>query len=155
MKMDNIVRNLRVLWRADSIIAETKLRQFAARSGLLAVAALITVFGLIMLDMAVYFALDPIWGRVWAALVVGIANIILAAVLVFAALRIQPGREIELAGEIHQVAIDALAAEAKSAEAEIANLTRLVKHPFDSALPGLIVPLASIVMKALRKTEKK
>jgi hypothetical protein len=47
----------------------------------MAVAALIGIFGLAMLDLAVYFELEPKLGRVGAAAIVGFGDLILAAIL--------------------------------------------------------------------------
>jgi hypothetical protein len=155
MKSDSIIRNLRVFLRAQSIILEIKLQHFAARSGLMALAALIAVFGLAMLDLAAYFALEPVWGRVWAATSIGIGDLILAVLLFALAGRLKPGRDLELAQEIQKSAVDALTNDAKTLESEILGLTRLVKNPLDGAFSGLIMPLASIVLKALKPSDKK
>jgi len=151
MNTDSIMRNLRVLLRAQSIIAEIKINHLAARTGVMAVAALIGVFGLAMLDLAVYFSLEPEWGRVGAAAAVGIGDVILAVVLFMIASRLKPGRDLELAQEIQKSALDALANDARAVEAEIRGLTRIVRNPLDAAVPGLIMPLASMLIKALRK----
>jgi len=148
---DKIIRDLRVLLRAQAVIAEIKLNHLAARSGLMAVAALIGIFGLAMLDLAVYFHLEPQMGRVGAAAVVGIGDLVLAAILFFIAARVKPGRDLELAQEIQKSAIDALASDAREVEADIRGITNMVRHPLDSAVPGLIMPLASMLIKALRK----
>jgi len=148
---DKIIRDLRVLLRAQSVITEIKLNHLAARSGLMAVAALIGIFGLAMLDLAVYFELEPKMGRVGAAAIVGIGDLILAAILLVIAARVKPGRDLELAQEIQKSALDALAADAREIEADIRGLTRIVRNPLDAAVPGLIMPLASMLIKALRK----
>lgn len=151
MNTDKIIRDLRVLLRAQSVITEIRLNHLAARSGLMAVAALIAIFGMAMLDLAVYFELEPKLGRVGAAAIVGFGDLILAAILFVIAARVKPGRDLELAHEIQKSAIDALAADAREIESDIRGLTSFVRHPLDSALPGLIMPLASMLIKTLRK----
>ena len=151
MNSDKIIRDLRVLIRAQSVIAEIKLNHLAARSGLMAVAALIGIFGLAMLDLAVYFELEPRMGRVGAAAIVGVGDLILAAILFVVASRVKPGRDLELAHEIQKSAINALASDAREIESDIRGITNMVRHPLDSAVPGLIMPLASMLIKALRK----
>jgi hypothetical protein len=148
---DKIIRDLRVLFRSQSVITEIKLNHLAARSGLMAVAALIAIFGLAMLDLAVYFQLEPNLGRVGAAALVGVGDLILAAILFIVAARAKPGRDLELAQEIQKSALDALAGDAREIEADIRGLTNIVRNPLDSALPSLIIPLASTLIKALRK----
>ena len=151
MNTDKIIRDLRVMLRAQSVITEIKLNHLAARTGLMAVAALIGIFGLAMLDLAVYFELEPKLGRVGAAAIVGFGDLILAAILFFVAARVKPGRDLELAQEIQKSALDALAADAREIEADIRGLTRIMRHPLDAAVAGLIIPLASMLIKALRK----
>jgi hypothetical protein len=54
---ENVVKNLRVLWRADRIIADIRMRHMLVGLGLRAFAALIAAFGLLMLELSAYFAL--------------------------------------------------------------------------------------------------
>ena len=56
MNTDNVVKHLRALWRTDRIIADIRLRQMLTSLGLRAFAALIAAFGLLMLELAAYFA---------------------------------------------------------------------------------------------------
>ncbi len=49
MNSENIVKNLRLLWRTDRIIAEMRLRHMLVSLGLRAFAALIAAFGLLIL----------------------------------------------------------------------------------------------------------
>ena len=134
MKIDSIVANLRALLRANSIIADIHARHLVARTSLTGFAALIGAFGLLML---------------------GLANCVIALVLVFVASHIKPGRDLELAREVHRTAMDALVADGRAVETEIADLKQAFRHPLDSVLPSLIVPLASIIIKIIaKKTDK-
>lgn len=151
--MDRFVQNLRVLWRVDSAIADIRMRHALARSGLNAVAALIAVFGLLMLELSAYFILLEIWNAAPSALVLGLINFAVAAVIFLIAARRQPGRELELANEIHKTAMDALQADARLLQAEVASLGRVLKNPLDTALPALVVPLASLLLRTLRKSK--
>jgi hypothetical protein len=155
MKIDSLVANLRAILRANSIIADIHARHLVARSSLTGFAALIGGFGLLMLGLAAYLALERVLGPIWAAASVGLANCVIALVLVVIASRIRPGRDLELAREIHRTAMDALMADGRAIESEIAGFKQAFHHPFDSALPGLIVPLATFLIKIIqKKTEK-
>lgn len=154
MKIDSISRNFRVLWRADSIIADIRTRHILARSGLRGLAALIAVFGLLMLGVAAYFALDQLWGPIWAAAAVGLGDLLVAMVLLVIAARLKPGRDLELALELHKSAIEALLVDGRTVEAELTNFTAAFRHPLDSALPGLIGPLAGLLLKILKRPDK-
>ena len=65
--MDGLVRNLRVLWRAESIIAEIQLRRALTRSGLRGLAVLLAGFAFLMLNLAGFFVLERIWDPAWAS----------------------------------------------------------------------------------------
>jgi hypothetical protein len=151
MKIDSIVANLRALLRANSIIADIHARHLVARTSLTGFAALIGAFGLLMFGLAGYFALERILGPVWAAASVGLANCVIALVLVFVASHIKPARDLELAREVHRTAMDALLADGRAVETEIADFKQTFRHPLDSVLPSLIVPLASIIIKIIQK----
>jgi hypothetical protein len=150
MKVDSIVANLRALMRANSIIADIHARHLVARSSLTAFAALIAAFGLLMLGVAGYFALERILGPVWAAASVGLANCVIALVLVLIASRITPGRDLELAREVHRTAIEALITDGRALESEVASFKETFRHPLDSVLPGLIIPLATMLIKIIQ-----
>ena len=147
MNSENIVRNLRLLWRADRIIAEMRLRHMLVGFGLLAFAALISAFGLLMFEMAAYFALVNMVSAVVAAAILGAVNLVIALILVVLASRRSLGQELTLANEIHDTAIEALQLEAKAVQSQI---NRLLHHPLEGALP-LIVPLITAAISHLRK----
>lgn len=152
--MDRFINNLRVLWRADSAIADIRLRHALARSGFNAAAALIAVFGLLMLELAAYFALLEVLGLIASAVTLGVINFAVAGVLFLIASRHKPGRELELANEIHNSAIQSLQADARLLQSEWTAFGNAVRHPMDSALgalPTLIVPLAGVLLNALKK----
>ena len=100
MRTDSIMANLRALMRAHSIVAEIRARHFVTRSGITAFAALIAVFGFVMLGLAAFFALEAVWGPIWAAATVGIVSCAIALALIIIAGRIAPGRDLELAREV-------------------------------------------------------
>jgi hypothetical protein len=163
--LDNLVRNLRVLWRAESIIADIRFRQLVTRSSLRGIAILLGVFAYLMGNLAVFFALQQIWSSVWAAAAIAAANILLAIILIAIAERARPGREMDLALEVRNMAIDALEADAQVIQDELSELrdevrgmkqalVGFVRHPLDTVLPGMLVPLAGAVIKGLKKSDK-
>jgi hypothetical protein len=72
--IENMIRNFRALWRAESIIADLHFRQLLSRLMLKAFAGLIAVFGLLMLNVSAFFAasgrqhLSPFSISLWLAL---------------------------------------------------------------------------------------
>lgn len=147
MNTDNVVKHLRALWRTDRIIADIRLRQMLTSLGLRAFAALIAAFGLLMLELAAYFALIQIWSAIVAAAILGVVNFAIAAALFAIAARPPSGRDLELASEIHGSSVEALQMEARALQAE---LTAIARHPLNNMLP-LLVPLIAIIVKNLRK----
>ena len=119
MSTENVVKALRALWRTDRIIADIRLKHLLVSLGLRAFAALIAAFGLLMLELAAYFALVQIWSAISAAAVLGLVNFVIAAVLFVLAGRPPSGRELELASEIHGSAVDTLQIEARAAQAQV------------------------------------
>ncbi len=156
MHIESTVRNLRVALRANSIIAGLYGRQLAARSGLTAFAGLIGAFGLLMLDVAAFFALEAVWGPVWSAASVGVFNILLALILIFIAGRVKPGRELDLAAEVRDAAVDTVVADLHGIEADLAALAHAIRHPLNSTvIAGLATPLVAMLLKAVRGEEGK
>ena len=149
MNSENVVKNLRALWRSDRIIAEIRMRHMLIGLGLRAFAALIAAFGLLMLELSAYFALVQIWSAISAAAILGGVNFAIAAILFVVAGRAPAGREIELATEIHGSAIEALQNEARDAQSQFAGM---VQHPLNSVLPLILVPLITIIVKSLKKS---
>ncbi len=148
MNTENVVKNLRVLWRTDSIIADIRMRHLLVGLGLRALAALIAAFGLLMLELSAYFALVQIWSAISAAAILGAVNFMIAAILFAIAARPPSGRELELANEIHDSSVDALQLEARALQSQLSGM---IHHPLNGILPLLIVPLLTIIIKSLKK----
>jgi hypothetical protein len=145
---ENVVKHLRVLWRTDRIIADLRMRHLLVGLGLRAFAALIAAFGLLMLELAAYFALVQYWNAISAAAILGVVNFIIAAILFAIAAKPPTGRELELATEIHSSAVDALQLEARLLQSQVSGA---IHHPLNGILPLLIVPLITIIIKSLKK----
>jgi len=159
--IDNLARDLQILWKADSLIGKIWLDVMARRFGLYAVAALIAVFGLGMANVAGFYALQQAWGPVWAAAIVAVADFVLAIVVLLLGRNAAPGPEIELAFDVRKMAITSLQTDVqdlrRSADAlgqEIRRITDTVAgfihHPLDAATEKLLVPLALSIVRSLR-----
>jgi hypothetical protein len=145
---ENVVKNLRVLWRTDRIIADIRMRHMLVSLGLRAFAALIAAFSLLMLELSAYFALVQVWNAISAAAILGAVNFLIAAILFVIAGRPPSGRELEFANEIHGSSVDALQLEARALQSQVSGM---IHHPLNGILPLLIVPLMTIIIKSLKK----
>src|SRR3954469_23463355 len=148
MNPETVLKNLRVLWRTDRIIAEIRMRHMLVGLGLKAFAALIAAFGLLMLELAAYFALVQVWSAIASAAVLGAVNFAIAGIVLVIASRPVAGRDLDLAGEIHGSAVDALQTEARALQSQVSGV---VHHPLNGVLPMLLAPLITIIVKSLRK----
>jgi hypothetical protein len=142
--------NLRALWRADRIIAEIRMRHLLVGFGLRAFALVIAAFGLLMLELAAYFALVQVWSAIVAAAALGAINFVLAAAIFVFAGRQPSGREFELANEVHGRALDALQSDLRGLQTQF---TETLHNPLNSVLPTLIVPLVTIAIRSLRRAK--
>ena len=57
--IETLIKNVHGLWRAESTIADLRFRQLLTGAMLKSFAGLIAVFGLLMLDLTAFFALEP------------------------------------------------------------------------------------------------
>ena len=147
MNIESILTNLRVLWRTDRIIADIRMRHLLVGLGLKALAALIAGFGLMMLELAAYFALVQVWSAITAAAILGAIDLAIAAVLFVLATRPPAGRELALATEIHDTSVEALQVEARVLQSQLSGM---IQHPLNGVLPSLIVPLITVIIRSLK-----
>jgi len=159
--LDDLVRDLQVLWKADSLIGRIWLNVMARRLALFVFAALIAVFGLGMANVSGFYALQASLGFVWAAAVVAIVDFILAAIVLAFASRVQPGSEIELAHEVRKMAIASLQSDSADIKLAVDSLRQdirqtkdsiagFVHDPLSGAAERLLVPAALSLLKGLR-----
>jgi hypothetical protein len=159
--IDNPFRHLQLLQKADFLVAKIWLNHLVRRGGLFAFAGLIAVFGLGMANVAGFYALQAPIGAVWAATIVALIDFVIAAVVLLAASKSQPGPEIDLAFEARQMAIEAVQADTHDVKLALdslgqevrnvkASITQIAEHPLDIAAQKLLVPAALSIMRGVR-----
>jgi hypothetical protein len=159
--LDTIVRDLQLLWKADSLIGRIWLNVMARRFGLFALAGLIAVFGLGMANVAGFYGLEEFRGPVWAAAIVAIADLFIALIVALLARSVQPGPEIELAFEVRKMALTAVQSDARDLKvtADVLGqqirqtrdtIAGYVQHPLTAATEHLLVPAIVQVLRGLR-----
>ena len=148
-----------MFWRSERLLAEYQLNQGTQRIQLNALAALVAVFGLVMLSLAAFFALAPYWGQALAALTVAGADLLLAVVLTLYARSLRPTPEVEMVREVRNMALSDIEEDIALVEAEIVamkdGIHKFMHHPVDMLLPDVIGPLLSAVVKGLGSAKKK
>ena len=163
--IDNVVRNIQVLWKADTLIGKMWAEVLARRAGLLAFAALISVFGLGMANVSGWYALQPTVGPVWSAAIVAVTDFALGLIVLLVARRSGPGREMELALQVRNMAVAAIQADAGDLRASLdafarelrdakQTITGLARNPLDVAAQKLLIPVALSIIRGLRSKKQ-
>lgn len=159
--IDNLVRDLQVLRKADILIGKIWLSVMARRFGLLAFAGLIAAFGLAMANVAGFYGLQPPIGAVWAAAAVAAADLAIAGIVMLLARSCEPGPELQVALEVRGMAVEAIQADASHLKAVLDGLGQeirdakqtlvgLIHNPFDVAAQKLLIPAAISFIRGLK-----
>ena len=133
--MDETLLKIRVLTRAELTLAKANARRMAARSRLYAIAVGMILLTVVMINIAAYEYLSTLEGEANAALLVALANAVLASVIIFIASRIKPGPEEEMVKEIRELALTELSADAdgiKQSFAQISSDIERIRSGFSS-----------------------
>jgi len=137
--MDVLIVKLRLLAKAEAILARLHLRRAVRQASFILVAALFGLLALAMLNVALYLFLAPRIDPALAALTVAGLDLLVAAVLVIAATRLDLGPEAEAAASLRELASNELAADAERMRAHIDDLGQDIKR-IRSAVTGLTQP---------------
>jgi hypothetical protein len=153
--MNRISRNISIALRAERLIAQRHMAVLRNQTGLLAAAGLVAGIGLIMVNVAAYFTLSTSLSPQWAALLVAVANFLLAVLLAMSANRMSADEDVQGATEMRDMAIEDLEAEIMSGVTEVkeiaTDIRQMVKNPLGTMLPGMIGPLAEALLKSGKK----
>jgi len=156
--MEHLVRSVKVAWRSERLLRQNEFRLVSQKVQFNALAGLVAVFGLVMLSLAVFFALVPYWGNALAALAVGSADLVLAGLLVAYSGSLKPAAELEMVKEMRDIALNDIEEEIALAEAELVSLKdelhRFIRNPMDALLPSVLGPLLGAVTRSLRSEKK-
>ena len=159
--IDNLIRDLQVLRKADFLIGKIWVGVLARRFGLFAFAGLIAVFGLGMANVAGFYALQVSAGPIWGAAIVAVVDLVIAAIVLQVAANARPGPEIELAFDVRKMAIDAIQGDTRDLKLTVdalgqeirevkANIVGFAHNPLDVAAQKLLVPAALSIIKGMR-----
>ena len=149
--LQRIFRHARDLWRVEGTIAHARFGLTMRRSVLYALAGLIAVFGLGMLNVAAFFAFQSSWGPVWAAVAAALGDFVVAAIVATIALTAKPGPHLNAALEMRQSALDGIDAEIAALQHPLAWLSGSARNSIDAALPAILMPLVTAIVRGLRR----
>jgi hypothetical protein len=149
--LQRIFRHLRDLWRVEGTIAHARFGLTMRRSVLYGLAGLIAVFGLAMLNVAAFFGFQTAWGPVWAAIAAACGDFVVAAIVAAIALTTKPGAHLDAALEMRQSALDGIDAEIATLQHPLAWLSRGAHHSIDAALPAILIPLVTAILRGMRR----
>jgi Putative Actinobacterial Holin-X, holin superfamily III len=153
--MNRISRNISIALRAERLIARRHMAVLRNQTGLLAAAGLVAGIGLIMVNVAAYFALSVSLSPHWAALIVAGVNFVIAVLLAISAKNMSADEDVQGAGEVRDMAIEDLEAEFMSAVADVkdvaADVRQMVRNPLGTVLPAMVGPLAEALLKSGKK----
>ena len=156
--MEHIVRSLKTVWRTERILGKNEFRLMVKKLQLNLLAGVVALFGLVMLSLALFFTLAPLWGQAFAALAVGGLELVIAVVLISYSGSLSSPVEMEMVREMRDMALQDVEEEVALAQAELVSLKqelhRFIRNPVDSLLPSLIGPLLSAVTRALGANKK-
>jgi hypothetical protein len=157
--MEHLARSLKVVWRSERLLIANEFRLTMQKMQLSALAGLVGILGLVMINLAGFFALVPDMGQSLAALCVGAVDLVLAILLIFRSGSLKPAPEVELIKEVRAMAFDDVEEELSLAEAEVKALKHevqaFVRNPLDRLLPAAIEPLLEAVFRGMAARRKK
>jgi len=159
--IDNLVQNLHLLQKADSLVGKLWFDGTARRLARFLFAGLITIFGLAMTNVAGFYALQTSNGPVWAAAIVALADFVLAAIVIWFANSSELDTQMEAALMLRKTSVDAVKADARDFKGTIdalgqdirdakATIAGIVQNPLDAAAQTLLIPAAISIVKGLR-----
>jgi hypothetical protein len=156
--MEHLARSLKMVWRSERLLLKNDFRLTLQKIQLSALAGLVGILGLVMVNLAVFFALTPHMGQSLAALCVGGIDLVLAFLLIVRAGSLKPAPEIEMVKEMRAMAFADVEEELSLAEAEVIALKNevheFVRNPLDTLVPGAIVGLLEAVVRSVAARKK-
>lgn len=159
--IDEFVRELRLLQKADTVIMRIWFKLVLRRFSLFALASLVAVFGLAMTNVAGLYALQASVGPVWAAVLMAVGDFVIAAIIMLLGANLQPGSEIESAFDIRKMALESMESEAHDLKAAIDGFGQQIQeikdtiagvanNPLDAAVQTFLIPAATSLLRGLR-----
>lgn len=151
MNIQALIRYGRLYLRSEALVAEIRLRLLARKAALMAFCMAVSLFGIGMLNIAAFQALELLWGPVWTALTIAAVDFALAAMAFLLALMLKPGENLMLAQEVRQTALDAAEREITAVQAApLSNIGGLLSGGLEANAARLLLASISGIARSLR-----
>ena len=156
--MSDAMMKMQVLTRAELALAQIRLQRSLRQAAWLAMAGLVGLVSLAMMDVAIYHALTPWRGPAIAALSIAVMNGVLAIIFVAVA-RILAANvsEERLAKQMRDLAAAEVNNDVEQVRAELAEVSQAARKVRSglSAVSTVPFELGSLVLANLLKSRKK
>lgn len=154
--MNRLSRNLTTIYRTERLITRRRLAVVQQQTVMMALAGIAALAGLVLLNIALFFALQTWMSSAWSAAILSLGNLVLAGLLVMAAKHTNVEDEIAPAVEVRDMAIADIEDELEDMATEAREVVQAVKNigsnPL-SSLPALLVPLLTAILKSREHKE--
>jgi hypothetical protein len=137
--MNALIAKVRILAKAETIVARVHVRRIVQQTGLFVAAALFGLLALAMLNVALYLYLANRFNPALAALAVAGTDLALAMIAVVVAGRLELDPEVKAAESLRDLASSELSAEADRLRTKLADLGRDIEH-IRAAVTGIAQP---------------
>ena len=162
---ETLLRNLRVIVRSEKILARAQIQMASRRVVLAVVAGIAALFALGLFNTAAFFALELEFNPAISALILALANLVIAGIVVLIAVNLKPGRDAEMASDFRDMAVAEIEQQVSSVEDNIrqigADITDiggtamgLVRSPSQLIAPGVAIAAITAITKLLRSSKK-
>ena len=111
--MEDTILKVRALFKAQSALTRIELRAKATQAVYVSVALVFGLLALGMINVGAFLGLSTYVGGTWAALILGVFDAILAAVVAKLAAGVTIGREGETATQLRDIVVESLTADAE------------------------------------------
>ncbi|MEQ9694815.1 hypothetical protein [Shimia sp. SDUM112013] len=153
--MNRISRNISIILRSERLIAQHHLAVLRRQTGLMAAAGIAAAVGLVMLNVAAFFALAETLSYAMSGLIVALVNIGLAVLLAVIATKSDVGDETAAVTEVRDMALEDIEAELRGVATEAKEATdalkKMARDPLGVVAPGAAGAIAKALINNLKK----
>ena len=162
--MQDVMTKARALFKAQSALTRIEFQAKARQAIYFALALVFGLLGLGMLNVGVFLGLSPALGPTWSALLLGVADLLLAGIIAKVAVGVMPDRSAKTARELRDLVLDSLSTEAEQLKAgfkdiqggvgRVQSVISAVPRAASEIVPG-VTTVVSLLTSALKKKKSK